>query len=340
MEQEFNFQCATCGQRHDDLPDTPHEEHMQKEPTKPVDLQFRSEHLGDEAAIEEVNCRAFACMDEPHVVHLMRQYHPGYDPRYSVLAWDGEAAVGHILGTPLNMRLMGKNVRAVGIGPVAVMPGYQKRGIGGQLLSHIHDLARREGFALTFLYGHPTYYPRYGYQACFGGAHVTIDRELLPKPTMTFRRLPVRQADIPWLVERHAAELADVDFGWPWGTCLSEWTIPAMNCLMWWSMDGRRAAYTMTRQGHDTCKLLLADDPALAREVLATIRPATLDHHPAGWLARQVLDPAWGTAQAEAWSAAMAYELQPGVLQPYLVARTSGERLPGMTMFPLPFLAC
>ncbi len=96
----------------------------------------------------------------------------------------------------------------------------------------------------------------------------------------------------------------------------------------------------MTRQGRNSCKLLLADDPALAREVLACIRPPALEHHPSGWLARQVIDPVWGTAHAEAWSAAMACELQPGVLQPYLDARTAGERLPGMAMFPLPFLAC
>lgn len=305
-----------------------------------MQLRFRNEHIGDESCVEEVNCRAFGSMDEANIVCLMRRYHPSFDPRYSIIAWDSDAAVGHILGTPLQMRLMGQNMHAVAIGPVAVVPEYQKRGIGGQLLTAMHNLARQEGFALAFLYGHPTYYPRYGYQACFGGAHVTIDTNLLPPPTMTFRRMPVHTADIPWLVERHAAELANVDFAWPWGATLAEWTMPAMNCLLWWTMDGRRAAYTMTRQGRNNCQLLLADDPALAREVLATIRPSRLEHHPAGWLASQVLDPAWGTAHAEAFTAAMAYELQPGVLQPYLDARAAGERLPGATMFPLAFLAC
>jgi predicted N-acetyltransferase YhbS len=305
-----------------------------------MELRLHGEQDGDASAIEEVNCRAFGSMGEAHIVRLMRRYYPCYDPRYSVVAWDGTAAIGHTLGTPLTMRLMGKNTRAVAIGPVAVIPEYQQCGVGGQLLTFVHELARQEGFALAFLYGHPTYYPRYGYQACFGGAHVSIDRDVLPQPTMTFRQMPVHNADIPWLVERHAAELADVDFAWPWGATISEWTIPPMNCLMWWTADGRRAAYTMTREGRQSCKLLLADDPMLAREVLASIRPATLEHHPAGWLARQVLDSAWGVAQAEAWSAAMAFELQPGVLQPYLDARATGERLPGMTMFPLPFQAC
>ncbi len=264
-----------------------------------MELRLHGEQIGDEAAIEEVNCRAFGSMDEAHIVRLMRRHHPAFDPRYSVVAWHGEEAVGHTLGTPLTMRLMSKNIRAVAIGPVAVVPENQKCGIGGKMLAFVHHLARREGFALAFRYGHPTYYPRYGYQACFGGAHVTIDTDLLPRPTMTFRRMPVHAADIPWLVERHAAELADVDFAWPWGPAISEWTMSATNCLMWWTSDGQRAAYTMTRKGRTSCKLLLADDPALACEVLATIRPPTLEHHPSGWLARHVLDPAWGTVHAE-----------------------------------------
>jgi len=302
-------------------------------------LRLHSELISDEAAIEEINCRAFGSMDEAHIVQLMRQYHPSYDPRYSIVAWDGDVAVGHILGTPMQLRLMGANIRAVAIGPVAVVPEQQKRGIGGLLLNAIHDLARQEGFALAFLYGHPTYYPRYGYQACFGGAHVDIDTVLLPQPTMKFRQMPVHVADMPWLVERHAVELADVDFAWPWGSAISEWTIPAMNCVIWWTADGRRAAYTVTRQGRKSCKMILADDPTLAREVLACIRPATLEHHPAGWLVKQTLDPTWATAHAEAFTAAMACELQPGVLRPYLDACAAG-RLPGATMFPLPFLAC
>jgi putative acetyltransferase len=305
-----------------------------------MELRLRHERLGDAPDIEEVNCRAFGSMDEANIVRLMRDTHPAFDPRYSVVAWDGEAAVGHILGTPLTMRLMGADVRAVAIGPVAVVPERQKHGLGGQLLRTIHDLARGEGFALTFLYGHPTYYPRHGYRACFGGSHIDINTLALPYPTMAFRRMPVRETDLPWLVERHAVELADVDFAWPWGPSLSEWTMPAMNCMMWWTEDGRRAAYSMTRQGRGSCKLLLAEDPYLAREVLATIRPKQLEQHPAGWLAREALTPDYASSQAEAWTAAMAYELRPGVLDAYLAARATGTREAGATMFPLAFLAC
>jgi hypothetical protein len=37
-------------------------------------------------------------------------------------------------------------------------------------------------FPLDFLAGHPSYYPRHGYRACFGWAHIKVDVEKLPAP--------------------------------------------------------------------------------------------------------------------------------------------------------------
>ena len=303
-------------------------------------IEVRSERPGDEDAIDIVNCSAFEEMDEANLVRLLRTYLPAYDRRLSVTAWDGDDMVGHTLLTPGRIRLMGEAVRALLVGPVAVVPHRQRTGIGGEMLRFGHELGRAEGFALTFLYGHPSYYPRHGYRACLGLGKVTIDVDKLPSATRTFRRLPVRAADIPWLVERYEIEWADVDFAIQWGNTLGEWSLPCLNTVMWWTEDGRRAAYTVDKPGKNRCQMLLADDPDIARDVIATIRPPTLSHHPSGWLARNALDPEWGAAQAEASDAGMAYELQEGVLEPYLKARESGERPPGSVLGPLPFLAC
>jgi len=305
-----------------------------------VSIQLRGEKPGDEAAIDAVNCRAFEAMSEANIVRLMRAYYPAFDPRYSVTAWEGDEMVGHALFSPARIRLMGETVRALLLGPIAVLPERQRTGVGAQLLRCGHELGARDGFALAFLYGHPSYYPRHGYRACFGLGTVAIDRDKLPPATRTFQRWPVRPADIPWLVERHAAEWADVDFAWLWGDDPSAWTIPCVNAVMWWTEDGRRAAYTVALPGPGKCRMLLADDPELAREVIATIRPASLQHHPAGWLARNALQPEWATAEATPVQAAMACELQQGVLEPCLQALEAGERLPGFSLGALPFMAC
>jgi len=305
-----------------------------------MSIRLRGEMPGDEEAIDVVNCRAFEEMDEANLVRLLRDYYPAFDRRYSVTAWEGQELVGHALFNPVRIRLMGQAVMALLVGPVAVLPERQKTGIGGELLRFGHELGRRDGFCLTFLYGHPSYYPRHGYRACFGFGKVTIDTDKLPPATQTFKRMPVRPADLPWLAQRHAVEWSDVDFSPAWGTNLSEWTIPCLNAVMWWTQDGRRAAYTVDKPGREKCRMLLADDPEVAKEVIATIRPKAMSHHPAGWLARSALDSEWATAQAEPSEAGMACELRENALEPYVKAIDAGTRLPGFTLGPLPFLAC
>ena len=305
-----------------------------------MSIRLRSEMPGDEDAIDRVNCSAFGEMNEANLVRLMRSYYPAFDRRYSITAWDGEEMVGHVLFSPARIRLMGEAVTALALAPIAVVPERQRTGIGGQLIHAGHELGKRDGFSLAFLYGHPSYYPRHGYQACYGFGKVTIDTDKLPPAPQKFRMLPVSPADIPWLVERQAVELADVDFGWLWGTALSEWRIPCINAVMWWTEDGRRAAYTAAPVGRRKCNMLLADDRALARDVIATIRPATMEHHPSGWLARNVLDIEWASVEAKASEAAMACELREGALKPYMKAVEAGDRLPGFCMFPLAVMAC
>ena len=232
---------------------------------------------------------------------------------------------------------MRETVRALAVGPVAVVPEKQRQGIGGQMLAFGHEIGRREGFALAFLEGVPSYYPRHGYQACYGFAKTTIHTEALPSPSQELSPWPVRPADIPWLAEQFATEWADVDFSWQWGTALAEWTLPGTNAVIWRAEHGQRAAYTVGLPGQNELKMVLAEDPSLARDAIATIKPRSLAHHPSGWLARNALGLEWAAVEAASAAPAIAYELQAGVLLPYLEAVQAGERLPGFCNWPLAF---
>ena len=308
---------------------------------KQADIRLRGETVADQDAIEEVVCRAFESMEEVYLIRYVRDLYPTFDRRYSITAWDGENLVGHTLFTPVNMRLMGNTVRALLVGPVAVVPHRQRQGIGRRMIDYGHDIGRRDGFALTFLQGIPAYYPRLGYYPCYGAAEAVIDVEKLPEPGHKFVRLPVHQADLPWLSERYLVEHGDVDFAVLRGTTLEEWTLPIADATMWWTEDGRRAAYTLSKSTGDWTRkyiLILADDLALARDVIAAAKPASLEHHPSGWLARNVLDREWARCEVTVRDSHMAYQLQDGALKPYLDAVQAQKRPPGACLNPLPFL--
>ncbi|MBN2445083.1 MAG: N-acetyltransferase [Phycisphaerae bacterium] len=301
-------------------------------------VKIQCERLGDEDAIDRVICAAFGSPSEPGIVRVLRDTYPTFDRHYSINAWDGDELVGHTLFTPCRVRLMGATHAALAVGPVAVLPKLQRQGIGGAMMHRGHELGRAGGFDFAFLLGHPSYYPRLGYRSCFGVPKLTFDTDKLPQPTRKLQTRPVRPSDIPWLAERCFAEWQDVDFGILWGTSLSEWALPGFSTVMWWTEDNRRAGYTAARMGPHKCDLLLAEDPELALDVLATIRPPALQQHPSGWLARNVVCDTWSQTKTELHPAAMAYELRPGVLDSYIKAIEAAQRPPGACLFPLPFL--
>ena len=51
----------------------------------------------------------------------------------------------------------------MGLAPMAVLPEYQKRGIGSALVERGFDECRRIGHNIVVVVGHPEYYPRFGF---------------------------------------------------------------------------------------------------------------------------------------------------------------------------------
>ncbi len=88
---------------------------------------------------------------------------PSAKPLYSLLAYEDDRAVGHVLFTSAYLE---KNHEAASIAllaPLAVLPDFQKQGVGGKLIKHGLKLLTKAGVDLVFVLGHPEYYPRYGF---------------------------------------------------------------------------------------------------------------------------------------------------------------------------------
>jgi len=127
-------------------------------------VTIRQETPDDYAAVYALTEVAFATMehadgDEQNLAGRLRKK-PGYIPELSLVAERDGQVVGHILFTEMSV---GSHPALI-LGPVAVLPEFQGRGIGGALIEAGHRIAADLGFDLCVLVGHENYYPRFGYE--------------------------------------------------------------------------------------------------------------------------------------------------------------------------------
>lgn len=87
---------------------------------------------------------------------------PSAKPRLSLIAHIEDQPVGHILFT--KARLSNNPRVAVSfLAPLAVVPKFQRQGIGGALVKRGLELLSKSRVDLVFVVGHPDYYPRHGF---------------------------------------------------------------------------------------------------------------------------------------------------------------------------------
>jgi len=85
-------------------------------------------------------------------------------PVLSLLAFQKDRAVGHILFTKAQLFGSQDSASIVILAPLATVPDAQKQGIGGKLIEQGLELLSTSGVDLVFVLGHPEYYPRYGFK--------------------------------------------------------------------------------------------------------------------------------------------------------------------------------
>lgn len=104
---------------------------------------------------------AFGSDVEYQLVADLRRDGAAWVPELSLGAYDGEELVGHILFTRAGVG----DAPAVLLAPLAVVPAYQKRGVGTALARAGLAASHAAGAGLALVLGHPEYYPHFGFES-------------------------------------------------------------------------------------------------------------------------------------------------------------------------------
>jgi putative acetyltransferase len=124
----------------------------------------RPETTSDHAAIRDLLIAAFA--DHPfsqQTEHLIVEaLRADSALTVSLVAEVDGKVVGHIAFS--SVTIGGKDFGWLGLGPVAVLPSYQRRGIGQTLVIEGLKTIRNLGAQGCFLVGPPAFYQRFGFQ--------------------------------------------------------------------------------------------------------------------------------------------------------------------------------
>jgi len=121
---------------------------------------IRVETPDDHESVHRVNELAFPTPGEADLVDALRKT---VHPYISLVAIDEDQVVGHILFSPVSIESATDSFTAMGLAPMAVLPGHQRRGFGTLLVREGLQECRRIGHDVVVVLGHSEYYPRFGF---------------------------------------------------------------------------------------------------------------------------------------------------------------------------------
>lgn len=127
------------------------------------DIQIRETNLDDFDDIMTVEERAFGYVKEANLTGDLLKDKTS-EPILSLLAFHENKAIGHILFTRAYIDDMNPDQPLFHIlAPLAIIPEYQKQGIGGHLILEGLNKLKEIGSEIVLVLGHMEYYPKFGF---------------------------------------------------------------------------------------------------------------------------------------------------------------------------------
>ena len=126
-------------------------------------LEIRQENMSDHEQVYNVIKTAFEKAEhsdgnEQDLVIELRKSN-SFIPELSLVAVDENKIIGYVLFTKIKI---GDNTE-LALAPLAVLPEYQRKGIGTRLVKEGHKIAKQLNYNYSIVLGSNKYYPRLGY---------------------------------------------------------------------------------------------------------------------------------------------------------------------------------
>ena len=124
-------------------------------------VNIRREQPSDFEAIKTLYIKAFSRDDEAKLIDRLRR-EKEYLPTLSLVAEYDKSIVGHIMHSSISVGDYSKGLAA--LAPMAVLPEFQNKSIGSQLVEKAIKEAIKEGLSAIVVLGHPKFYPKFGFK--------------------------------------------------------------------------------------------------------------------------------------------------------------------------------
>jgi len=179
-----------------------------------MQIEIKPEEEKDYRITENLTREAFwnlhlpGC-DEHFLLHNLRKAKEFAEELDFVAVADGEI-VGNIVY--VNTKIINGSIEhpVLTFGPVSVLPEYQGKGIGKQLINHTIRLAKEMGHKAIVIYGDPDYYKKFGFTAS-KKYNITNSENKFPAALLVLELFPNALAGIEGVFDEGEAYKVDLN---------------------------------------------------------------------------------------------------------------------------------
>ncbi len=123
-------------------------------------ITIRVENKDDLITIKEINNKAFGQPEEGNIIDKIRA---SGSQILSLVAEIDQKIVGHIFYSEAEIEHDNERIIGMGLAPMAVLPEYQKQGVGKKLINESISILKKKPIAFIIVLGHEDYYPKFGF---------------------------------------------------------------------------------------------------------------------------------------------------------------------------------